>query len=397
MTKKIIQLSTSIHGGAGIAALRTHKSLLELGYESELYVKEKNIDNIDFVKQIQIPRVIQLVSKFLTIFQKVVFQKNLKLLTPFSLNLVKFDKKLKKKLKQADIIHIHSFYNILSMKEILKMSRNNNVYITLHDERFHTGGCHYTCNCSQFKESCNSCPQIRRPFQPVVTRSKIKAKRQIFQSNHLNLITPSYWLANQFQQSGIPNFVKLKVIRNSIEVNLDNIEKINQGELRIGFISTMLNNPYKGFDFLVTTMNQLKETHEEFAFKLIIVGEGNIADLNPKIMKEHYSELKSENLHKKIHLDILLVLSEFDNFPNVLGEALMNGVPIFGTKVGGIEELTKDFNLVSVNYGDSSSLIEEITKFKRLNLQEKYLLIEHARKYFSKSLHVQKLTDFYFS
>jgi glycosyltransferase involved in cell wall biosynthesis len=42
-------------------------------------------------------------------------------------------------------------------------------------------------------------------------------------------------------------------------------------------------------------------------------------------------------------MDVLIVPSTHDNLPNVMGEALMSGVGLIGSNVGGIPEIVKSF------------------------------------------------------
>jgi glycosyltransferase involved in cell wall biosynthesis len=69
------------------------------------------------------------------------------------------------------------------------------------------------------------------------------------------------------------------------------------------------------------------------------------------------------------------VPSEQDNLPSVVSEALMCGVPVIGSNIGGIGEILKIFNLPTFESGDVNrlaSLIEGFTsKLKPNDLSRK--------------------------
>ena len=49
---KVIHFSAMDNGGAGIATVRYHKLMQEMGISSTLYVKNKTIESDDTIKQI---------------------------------------------------------------------------------------------------------------------------------------------------------------------------------------------------------------------------------------------------------------------------------------------------------------------------------------------------------
>ena len=72
-------------------------------------------------------------------------------------------------------------------------------------------------------------------------------------------------------------------------------------------------------------------------------------------------------------IDALVIPSEHDNLPNVLGEALMSGVGLIGSNVGGIPEIVKTFSQTLFKSGDQAGLIQAMLNYElsdRSNLQE---------------------------
>ena len=47
------------------------------------------------------------------------------------------------------IIHLHNWFNLITMPFLEKILQSNfRVVVTLHDQRFFTGGCHYSLDCT---------------------------------------------------------------------------------------------------------------------------------------------------------------------------------------------------------------------------------------------------------
>jgi glycosyltransferase involved in cell wall biosynthesis len=79
-------------------------------------------------------------------------------------------------------------------------------------------------------------------------------------------------------------------------------------------------------------------------------------------------------------MDVLAVPSRQDNSPNVIGEALINGTRVLGSKVGGITEILHEFGCPVVDTTNAEvfakSIIEEMSvKQSRLEISEKAIKI----------------------
>ena len=153
---RVIHLATSLHGGAGIAARRTHEALMSYGADSRLY-SFTGLDE-DSKSAIELKRsyLRRIRSSITTILQAKLVQNSQKLVTPISLGNINL-KWLKS--EQFDVLHIHSFYNLLSIDQFrncAKLFPEKKIFVTLHDERLLTGGCHYAGSCLQNQFNCNS-------------------------------------------------------------------------------------------------------------------------------------------------------------------------------------------------------------------------------------------------
>jgi glycosyltransferase involved in cell wall biosynthesis len=337
---KILHLTTSLGGGAGIAARRIHEAELDSGIDSEILTLADRKKSNSYYEGALLTgnRASAYISSALTILQRSIVQNSLNLVTPYSLNIAG---NLINAIKKFDVIHIHATYNLVNYATIKKLLDSNiNIVVTMHDMRFFTGACHQSGSCAGFQKSCENCPQVRAPFRNSVSRN---FERNIFlftKYQNLKIVSPSEWLAGLAQTSSLLERQNIYVVRNPIpsEYNLRNRSRL-PGPLRIGFIATNFQNPNKGFGDLTNALNLLAKT--AFDFELILIGQGDVTDLDPKIARKiRITRTDSEMSMELNGMDWLMVPSRQDNCPNVIGEALMTGTKVLGSLAGGVPEIS---------------------------------------------------------
>ncbi|MFH0999278.1 MAG: glycosyltransferase family 4 protein, partial [Bacteroidota bacterium] len=58
--------------------------------------------------------------------------------------------------------------------------------------------------------------------------------------------------------------------------------------------------------------------------------------------------------------DFMVIFSNFENIPVVLNEALVCGLPVIATNVGGIKEIVNEENGIIIESGDENLLAETL-------------------------------------
>ena len=342
---KVLHLATSLLGGAGSAAVRIRDAQEKFGIDATLMSRTQELRSDGVVLDSKLPFSTRIASSSLTLFQAKVVQKSNELITPMSLSTLKVDNQV---INQYDLINIHATYNFLNSFDLERFSNlGKPIVITLHDQRVFTGGCHYSGACTQFTNKCQDCHLVRSPFRKLVSHSLSRQKNNTDGIEALTFVSPSIWLANQLEESSIGRGRAIAVINNPIP------EKYFQAEIsnsdgkskRVGFISANLNNPYKGLDFLINVLEE--ETLRKMNIEsLNLVGSGEVPsnNLSLKIFKKiaRNDTVMIEILQQ---LDLLIVPSHQDNSPSVIGEALSLGVPVMGSRVGGIPEILQKFDM----------------------------------------------------
>lgn len=381
---KVAQITTTLRGGAGIAAGRLSEALVEVGVDSTIISQEQRIKGA------------KLASKTMTVLQRKLVQASPQLITTFSLSTAGMDQ-----LNSYQILHFHPIYNLFNSKSLLKLAESKKVVMTLHDQRMLTGGCHYSGKCDNYKSGCKDCPQVHKLFQTSVISEKRQIDRLLNHEN-VSIISPSQWLA-QMAEDVIGNSKSIKVIRNPIPNGpiIDSLKarallKIPTDKFVIGFVSMNLHNELKGLDDLFASLKKidgknLSEIH------LLLVGRGNIKEDSCGVTMTKVDSLAIQNqAYFYTAMDLLVVPSREDNSPNVIGEALMSGTPVIGSEVGGIQELLNDFSLPHFNTKDhdhfASQLMAQIS-----NPSNRRLLANKAEKEFGYKAIGTKMREFYAS
>jgi glycosyltransferase involved in cell wall biosynthesis len=367
---KIIQIATSTEGGAGIAARRLNSALNDLGLDSTLIsgskTKHKSLKNE--VVHRKTPTLRNL-SRISTLFQQKFIQNQNLLVTPWSLRTLPVGKILN---FNPQIVHIHSFYNLLDTKAIAALIKSGvRVFLTLHDERFYTGGCHHALECNNFQNQCVNCPESRRPFHKIVAHSHESLVHILGNETGPTVIAPSNWIAERAKRSRVLGNSKIIVINNPLSQEFilrshhQRRRKSIDESYVVTFVAQDLFSPYKGLKTLIECINKFEDNFVSEKVDFIFVGKGE--DLSfKKIHFEQYSKVDSNSMseiYKKS--DLLIVPSMADNSPNVIFEALVSGIPFVGSNRGGIAEISEAFKLPTFSYGDPDSIYRAIIKQKQ--------------------------------
>ncbi len=364
---QVLNLATSLNGGAGIAARRTHESLVEAGVDSQLLVMRAPDKSIESrISKIQMSRVSNFLSKSTTFLQREFIQNSNRLVTPISMgtlsrrNLQSFN---------PDVIHLHAYYNLISNKEIWELGDwfpKSRVVITMHDERFFTGGCHYTGGCGKYQSECRKCPQVSALGEYFVKKLHEISVRNT--KPQYKIITPSDWLADQARLSAVLKRNSIFTVSNPVpQIFFDQYAKQRRSsEFNIAFISQDLNNPYKGIKTIIEAVSKIDQTKAAERVVVNFVGRGEIQLQTENIKVKKLSIESEPNMAKFLGgMNLVLLASTEDNMPNVVLESLAAGARVIGTEIGGIKEVLKNFSLGVFSPGDSETLslmiLNEIT------------------------------------
>lgn len=378
---KIVHLSTSHIGGAGISARRLHRELLLAGVQSYFLALDKPSFKIENNES----RVIRsLCSRILGALNTKISKKlsDRTYFTLLSVSSIKV-KKLKSYGSPYDtIFHIHNWFNFINLNDLKKMlNLGYRVVFTLHDQRLFTGGCHYSLDCSKFKTDCKGCPLIA-PQIDFIPELNLKRAKKIFMkySSQIVIIAPSAWIQKLARESNLLKDLAIHQVSN-VHGKLTNEDYVRNNQLSIqprdkiviGVASVEKSSSLKGGPIL----KKVEELLEKEKVNAQIIYLSDVASSNG-----------SSNSFWTL-IDYLLVPSVMDNSPNVIHEAKILGIPVIATNVGGIGELLNsqyDYS-VKLNENTQYALVEIIKRiFSEKPTIDSKKIMETYEAYVSSSL-----------
>jgi len=180
---------------------------------------------------------------------------------------------------------------------------------------------------------------------------------------------------------------KVQVIYNAVNTDLFYLKENNRERFRFIHVSNMV--PLKNVEGMLRAFKVVSKYHDA---ELVMVGNTDdhmqryVASLD---ISDDRILFRGEVPYEQVALEMqdancLLLFSDMENSPCVIGEALCCGLPVIATAVGGIPELlTEQYGfLVAARDEEQLTLAMEkmLNKYSSFNRQQ---ISEHARKRFS--------------
>lgn len=371
---KVLHITTSSRGGAGIAAKRLHDALRENGVQSGFLSANQTIDFDN-----------QIVKDSFFAYQKPSFFKKiyLKFEALFFPNrhrkAVAQFRKIKDKLhyeiatlpfshyalhnhplvKEADVINLHWVGEFIDYPSFFELCKKPIVW-TLHDMNPFQGIFHY-------KNDENDNFAIASSFDAAMKKIKAEALKKISTGT---VVAPSHWLLAEaeksmvfegFEKTCIPNSIALDVFKIQDKEKLRKEYHLEKQEFVLLFVADSVKNKRKGFDLLLEALSLIKDK----SITVMAIGKGEM----PKVDNLKIISLGEINTSEKMAAcyalaDLFVLPSREDNLPNVMLESFASGTPMVGFPIGGVAEHIKiNFTGVLADVVSSASLAKAIEHF----------------------------------
>jgi len=367
---KVVTVSTSKYGGAGIAAYRLHQNLIKHKLiESSFLIpfedgeKGENIATLNRKTKTIFERILNKIGILNKIdqYNKYIKGSYLKCeiaTLPYS-NFKVEDCSL---IKEADIINIHWIANFIDYKSFFKKI-NKPIVWTLHDMNAFQGIFHYEEDSIRNKDLIGN-------FDNKILNDKI---RYIHQHDNIHVVCLSKWIMEKSQKSKIlgryphyliPNGLDFENYNFSFDKYLfrENLGFANNSKILL-FIAQDINNYRKGFDLLLNALENINDID----LNIITIG-GEKIKLPNNFNHVHFLKITDTNELNKFYTisDLLILPSREDNLPNVMLESFANGTPILSFSTGGMKDyIIHGENGILVPNFDSNLLGEEIRNFHK--------------------------------
>jgi glycosyltransferase involved in cell wall biosynthesis len=324
---KVIQLSSSHKGGAGIAARRLNLALNKAGVDSVFICISKN-DYIpgEFESVIKRQNFYRLSSWVSTLIS--MFLSDISFFSLFSAPAIS-TKKLIALAKQPNVVlHIHNWFNLLSQKQISRLIEADlPIVFTLHDQRLLTGGCHTSLSCLQFKSGCRQCPMVPRLIQRFPAKNLSRMAQVFFAAGkEVQIVSPSRFNINEASISRTLN-------TNNLHYASNPISELDEFKLK----KSLSMHSKKMLVIGIASMDPFDLLKGGALVREIVDSNQSHSDLYNLVFLRDYQKEDAALFWEDI--DALLVPSLSDNSPNVIHEAKLTGTPVIASRVGGITEL----------------------------------------------------------
>ncbi len=376
--------SSDDHGGAAKAAFRLNAALRSEGIEAFLACRHKRTRS---KYSIRVTERRSELSPRLRTFERFWMQSGRNLLaganrtgvssTIFTVDPFGFDVTEVPLASVARIHHLHWCREFIS-PAALKCLRSTGkpIFVTLHDQWWMTGGCHYSAGCNKYTQACTQCPQLfSDPAE--IAQTTLEEKTRAFAGADVTVIAPSEWMADCARQSAVFAGADVHVVRNPIEIdtfkplsNFDRKDKrdelgIADGDVVLLFGAQTLADRRKGFTELVEALKLVK-VRDDQRLCLVSFGRSSKSALSAiGVPTIELGEITDDEELARVYAaaDFFVIPSLEDNYPNTVVESLSCGTPVIGFAAGGIKDLVDGTTtgVLAEKVGDVACLAEAIT------------------------------------
>jgi len=333
---KVLHVTASLKGGAGIAALRSVEALRAAGVDVQLLTAEELGGGGKWrARRDKLP--------LLAYPQRKIFS---------TWSTGWWPGRVAERINAvgADVVHLHwvghGFLGLSEMREI----RAPLVW-SLHDLWVVTGGCHYPGECVRFMKECGACPQLGSADEGDLSRWNHRRKKQYIVEPVRRWIAPSEWIAGVAGRIGGLPAERLRVIRNTLDLDVFHPSRRSAARVQAGIAgdalvlavgSFELDEPRKGNHLLTQILATWRSAHGEGEVRLVIFGAKSLPKIESAgVVIEQAGELQSaeEVADVLAAADVFVLPSLQDNLPNVAVEAQACGCAVAGFDAGGLGEI----------------------------------------------------------
>ena len=340
---KVLHLTFSESGGAGVAAKSLSQGLIECGIDCKLVsITRSGIPNIVFSNPI-------LVIKAL--FDYYIVRRNIQS-SLFTLFRKGTSRKVKKLIPKFDLVHLHWISGVLNYRDLINIAGDQvKVVWTLHDMWPFTGGCHHSHDCMNYEVICKECPQVRPIFHQSVESALANKVIAIRGKQKLAVVAPSKWLAGRAMKSQVFNNSEVYVIPNPVDEKVFKPGDRRESRKRIGIDDSVfvvgcsaknLHDPQKNIKEIVLQLEEFIKEHDVPDVVLIAIGGGQLESDVIKILHPGFVDSSEVCANLYQAMDVFVSLSLAENLPLTLIEASSSGVPIICLDRGGMAEVVID-------------------------------------------------------
>ncbi|MES2692499.1 MAG: glycosyltransferase [Verrucomicrobiota bacterium] len=349
----VTHLTTTVEDGAGIAAVRQHLSLHDAGATSRLLCSRGPAETIPqcardteplrpFSRRLRdrLPFAADAATTLQQAYTDTVARARAdEQFEFFSLPYSRWMPEGHPWVGAAAVVHLHWISGFIDYPRFFAAVRQPLVW-TLHDQQPYLGGFHYETDRA-------SAPSLRALDDTCRTLKQAALARS---SSPLTVLGNSQWNTTAAQASGFfPEQTRFETVYYPLDTTRysprdKRAAKLTLGlaadDLIIGFASTSLDNPRKGFRDLLAAIAHLENAGQRFT--LLSFGRTPDRDVVASVRSrwQHLGFLQEDILKSAAYsaMDIFVIPSHAESFGQTAIEAMACGTAVIGANVGGIAE-----------------------------------------------------------
>lgn len=270
---------------------------------------------------------------------------------------------------EADVVVLNWVnQGVMSLAEVARIKAP--VVWTMHDMWCFTGACHHSGDCRGYTGVCGHCKffQEGKRTHDLSNRTFLR-KQKLYGRKKIHFVAVSSWLASLAKDSALLHDMPLTVIPNAFPVEEFSPDArydrahygLSEGKKLVIMGAARLDDPIKGFDMAIDTLNRL--TDENVA--AVFFGELR----NPALLERlripyvHLGPVGDKQAIHDLyaHADVVLSSSLCETLPGTLIEGMASGcVPVSFLSGGQSDIVDHGTTGYLASLGDTASLSEGI-------------------------------------
>ncbi len=253
---------------------------------------------------------------------------------------------------RPDLVHVHWIGGGMLRLEELASIKAPLVW-TLHDMWPLTGGCHHSHDCQSYQDRCGACPQLGGSKTDDLSARVLRRKRAAWAGLDMSVAAPSRWLAQCAEASRLFAGRRVETIIHGVDLEIFSPQHQSRQELGLSPDKPLLlfvaedavNNPFKGFDLLLSALERLAALGWQDKAELLVLGSNApsppLASALPIRFLGPVEQARSLALVYSA-ADVLAAPSRSEALGLTVMEAMACGTPAAAFGVGGIPDMITD-------------------------------------------------------